>query len=179
MARHTHLLGYPPSDGAVGDCLTECEDDEWAEDMYASDMSFSQSHRFLFALFKRTASVITIDLKEARSRSERITKFRKFMTDGQSMRGVGEKRRNFYKGIVNDVAVSHIYRLKSYSYISQGMDTVPSPDDVRGALKTLLRCLDHDGTQKKRRKKERVGLHITTCQASSLHLIRHICWRSL
>ena len=43
MARHTHLLGYPPSDGAVGDCLTECEDDEWAEDMYASDMSFSHT----------------------------------------------------------------------------------------------------------------------------------------
>jgi len=61
-------------------------------------------------LFERSASVLTKDLKEANGRSERITKFREFMTDGQSMAGVGEKRQRFYKEIVDDVeGVSRIY----------------------------------------------------------------------
>ena len=104
MSRHTHVLGFPPPDDAVRGLLTKYE--------YRYDESYSRSPHFLAALFKRTVSVITVELKEARSRSERIRQFREFMTDGQTMASVGEKRRKFYKEIVNDVqAVSRIYRL--------------------------------------------------------------------
>jgi len=61
-------------------------------------------------LFERTASALTKDLKEANGRSERITKFREFMTDGQTMADVGEKRQRFYNEIVDDVEASRVYR---------------------------------------------------------------------
>jgi len=87
MSLHTHVLGFPPPDDAVRDLLTkyECRYDE----------SYSRSLHFLAALFKRTVSVITVELKEARSRSERIRQFREFMTGGKTMAGVGERDGNF------------------------------------------------------------------------------------
>ncbi len=72
-----HLfLGFLPPDDAIRNLLTKSDENGMLH--------------FLIELFQRTTSVITDDLKEARSRSERITKFREFMTNGQTMASVGK-----------------------------------------------------------------------------------------
>lgn len=95
------LLAFPPPDDSIHSLLTK-------RDSYEN--VYFRSLHFLTALLEKTTKVITEDLKEADSRIMRITKFRDFMADGQTLERAGEKRRNFYEEIVNDVEnVSHIY----------------------------------------------------------------------
>ena len=103
IVNHTHILGFPPPDNAVRELLTK-------SDGSGESIAYTRSLHFLVALFERTASALTKDLKEANGRSERITKFREFMTDGQTMADVGEKRQRFYNEIVDDVEASRVYR---------------------------------------------------------------------
>ncbi|KAH8997240.1 hypothetical protein EDB92DRAFT_1395872 [Lactarius akahatsu] len=77
------------------------------------------------ALFDKTRLVVT-DM--AKSRSERITRFRDFMTDGQTMGSVGEKRRKFYDEIV--VTVREAMKMSE-----------ATPQLVQGALDELIECL--------------------------------------
>ena len=63
---------------------------------------------FLSVLFEKTEKVIMNKLKEAKNQSERITKSRESMSDGQTRARAGEQRK---KASVNNV--SHIYRLNS------------------------------------------------------------------
>ncbi|KAH9175259.1 hypothetical protein EDB89DRAFT_2092796 [Lactarius sanguifluus] len=87
--RRKDTTGFPPPDDAIRDLLTQIDENGML--------------RFLTVLFEKTTGVITDELKGATSRSERITKFREFMTDGQTMASVGEKRRTFYKEIAAEV----------------------------------------------------------------------------
>ncbi|KAH9175331.1 hypothetical protein EDB89DRAFT_2066689 [Lactarius sanguifluus] len=125
--RRAGARGFPPPDDAVRDLLTQ-------RDPVGENKTFVRSLHFLVALFQKAASVITNDLREASSRSERITQFRKFMTDGQTMASVGTKRLNFYKEIVD--------------YVENRMNTdgkiTVTTGDVRRALQMLLSCLDSD-----------------------------------
>ncbi|KAH8998873.1 hypothetical protein EDB86DRAFT_3075930 [Lactarius hatsudake] len=89
--RRKETTGFPPPDDAIRDLLTQIDE--------------NGMFRFLTVLFEKTTRVITDELKGATSRSERITKFREFMTDGQTMASVGEKRRTFYNEIAADVKV--------------------------------------------------------------------------
>jgi hypothetical protein len=95
------FLVFPPPDHVIRDLLTHCDNDGMLH--------------FLTVLFETTTTVITNDLKEARSRSERITKFREFMKEGQSTTGVGKKRRDFYTRIV--VAVNAVSRICQSNFI--------------------------------------------------------------
>ncbi|KAH9175335.1 hypothetical protein EDB89DRAFT_2137024 [Lactarius sanguifluus] len=130
--RRSGARGFPPPDDAVRDLLTQ-------RDPVGRNKTFVRSLHFLVALFLRAASVITNDLKGASSRSERITQFREFMTDGQTMASVGTKRLNFYKEIVDDVEIR----------MNANMASTVTTGDVVRALRMLLSCLDGDidGTQ--------------------------------
>ena len=97
--------GFPPPDDAIRNLLTKTGSND-------TNTIYSLMLHFLIVLFEETESVITEGLKGARNRSRRITKFREFMTAGQTMSSVGENRRNFYKKIAVIVeSVSRIYRL--------------------------------------------------------------------
>ncbi|KAH9082179.1 hypothetical protein EDB83DRAFT_620620 [Lactarius deliciosus] len=87
--RRKETTGFPPPDDAIRDLLTQIDE--------------NGMFHFLTVLFEKTTRVITDELKGATSRSERITKFREFMTDGQTMASVGEKRRTFYNEIAAEV----------------------------------------------------------------------------
>ncbi|KAH9082164.1 hypothetical protein EDB83DRAFT_2547862 [Lactarius deliciosus] len=111
----------------------------------------------------RAASVITNDLKEASSRCERISRFREFMTDGQTMASVGGKRRNFYKEIVDDVEIE----------MNQNGESTVAIGDVGRALQTLLSCLDGDNDAQIGRKRKKAndkfpGVFIAFDEAHSL-----------
>ncbi len=58
---------------------------------------------FLIVLFEKTKSILESDLTDANSRSERITKFREFMTTGQDIESAGQDRQYFYEGIADEV----------------------------------------------------------------------------
>jgi hypothetical protein len=122
------FLGFPPPDNVIRDLLTKCDE-------------IGMLH-FLIVLFERTTAVITNDLKEARSRSERITKFREFMKEGQSMAGVGEKRQDFYDEIAATVqAVSQSTNHIPFSYILQRITSEATCLNVWHALETLINHL--------------------------------------
>ncbi|KAH9039905.1 hypothetical protein EDB84DRAFT_1019205 [Lactarius hengduanensis] len=87
--RRKETTGFPPPDDAIRDLLTQIDE--------------NGMFHFLIVLFEKTTRVITDELKGATSRSERITQFREFMTDGQTMASVGEKRRTFYNEIAAEV----------------------------------------------------------------------------
>ena len=72
---------------------------------------------FLSVLFEKTEKLITNELKEAENRSERITKFREFMSNGQTRASAGEQRKKFYRDVADSVEdVSRIYRL-SFNFL--------------------------------------------------------------
>ncbi|KAH9178638.1 hypothetical protein EDB89DRAFT_1927631 [Lactarius sanguifluus] len=94
--RRKGTSGFPPPDDAIRDLLTQIDENGMLH--------------FLIVLFEKTTRVITDELKGASSRSERITKFREFMTDDQTMTSVGGKRRTFYNEIAEAVVVvSRVY----------------------------------------------------------------------
>ncbi|KAH9175272.1 hypothetical protein EDB89DRAFT_349519 [Lactarius sanguifluus] len=128
--------GFPPPDDAVRDLLTQ-------PNPVGRNKTFVRSLHFLVALFQRAANVITNDLKGASSRSERIRRFREFMTDGQTMSSVGTKRRKFYKEIVDDVEIN-------------GESTVTT-GDVGRALQALLSYLDDDNDAQIGRKRKKAN----------------------
>jgi hypothetical protein len=73
---------------------------------------------FLCVLFERTIAVVTKEFKGARTRSERITRFRDFMSNGQTRASVGAKRKAFYEEIAAAVGrVSCFYRLIFYIFL--------------------------------------------------------------
>jgi hypothetical protein len=93
--------GFPPPDHAIRDLLTQND----GETVY-----FRMLH-FFSVLFEKTTSLITNELK-AKNRSQRITKFMEFMSEGQTGTSVGVKRQNFYENIAAVVeSVSRIYVL--------------------------------------------------------------------
>ncbi|KAH9064242.1 hypothetical protein EDB87DRAFT_1680907 [Lactarius vividus] len=146
---HQTFLGFSPPDDAVRDLLTQ-------RDPVGGNKTFVRSLHFLVALFQRAASVITNDLKGASSRSERIRRFREFMTDGQTMTSIGTKRRNFYKEIVDYVEVE-----MNASKLATG--------DVGRALRTLLSCLDDAQIGHKHNKADKLpGVFIAFDEAHSL-----------
>ncbi|KAH9081594.1 hypothetical protein EDB83DRAFT_2283085 [Lactarius deliciosus] len=114
--------GFPPPDDAIRDLLLT---------QFASGVKsgvYSLMLHFLLVLFKKTKHVITTDLNGAKPRSECITRFRNFMTDGQTMTSVGDKRRKFY----DEIAVTVREAIKT---------SEATPQQVRGALNQLIGCL--------------------------------------
>jgi hypothetical protein len=99
------FLGFPPPDRAIRDVLTKNTKIGRGKEVY-----YRMLH-FLFELFEKTSSIIVNDLKEATTASQRIIQFREFMTTGQKMAGVGEKRNNFYHEVA--VAVETVGRLSN------------------------------------------------------------------
>jgi hypothetical protein len=94
------FLGFPPPDHAIRNVLTKGGNGN-------EDICHRMLH-FLFELFEKTSRVIVNDLKEATTPSQRIIQFREFMTAGQKVAGVGEKRKNFYHEVA--VAVETVSR---------------------------------------------------------------------
>lgn len=111
--------GFPPPDRAIRDVLTKNTKIGRGKEVY-----YRMLH-FLFELFEKTSSIIVNDLKEATTASQRIIQFREFMTTGQKMAGVGEKRNNFY----HEVAVAVETTQKTREISSQ---------QVQGALEKLI-----------------------------------------
>ncbi|KAH8990142.1 hypothetical protein EDB86DRAFT_3104146 [Lactarius hatsudake] len=111
--RRKETSGFPPPDDAIRDLLTQIDENGMLH--------------FLIVLFEKTTRVITDELKGASSRSERITKFREFMAQGQTMTGVGEKRRTFYDEIAAEVKVR--------------TTSAPNHQDMRKALEVLTTSL--------------------------------------
>ncbi|KAH9081566.1 hypothetical protein EDB83DRAFT_2214337 [Lactarius deliciosus] len=103
--------GFPPPDDAIRNLLTQSDENGML--------------LFLVVLFQKTAKVIT-ELTNVTSRSERITKFREFMADGQTVASVGAKRRSFYDEIANTMKTS---------------DPSPNRGNVSKALKALKTSL--------------------------------------
>jgi hypothetical protein len=96
------FLGFPPPDNAIRNLLTQRESDR--------TIVYSRMLHFLSVLFEKTRSVV-IGFKEPKSRSECITNFRDFMTDGQTNDFVGAKRLSFYEDIARHVeSVSRLYQ---------------------------------------------------------------------
>ncbi|KAI9454153.1 hypothetical protein BJY52DRAFT_1225258 [Lactarius psammicola] len=119
--RRAEARGFPPPDNVVRELLTK------SDGRSGEIRAYSRLLHFLVAIFEKTAGAITKDLKEANSRSEHITNLREFMTNGQTMASVGEKRWKFYREIVDDIEGSKV--------------TVLGKDDVARALNTLLSVL--------------------------------------
>src|SRR6267378_2482826 len=92
MASSHPFPGFPPPDHAIRDLLTRSQGEEE----------------------EKNRNLLEINLNEAKTRSERITMFRGYVTAGQNIEHVGEDRREFYKTIVDEVeAVSLVYYLSS------------------------------------------------------------------
>ncbi|KAH8992520.1 hypothetical protein EDB92DRAFT_1858291 [Lactarius akahatsu] len=108
--RRKETSGFPPPDDAIRDLLTQVDENGMLH--------------FLIVLFEKTTRVITNELKGATTRSTRITKFREFMTEGQTMAGVGEKRQTFYNEIAAEVKVR--------------TTSAPNHQDMRKALEVLI-----------------------------------------
>lgn len=98
------FLGFPPPDCAIRDVLTKFHENEAG----GSKIRELMCH-FLIELFEKTRYVITNNLKAVTTKSQLITEFREFMTAGQQVSGVGEKREKFYLDIAAAVkTVSHV-----------------------------------------------------------------------
>jgi hypothetical protein len=96
------FLGFPPPDNAIRNLLTPGG---------RGSIVYSRMLHFLSVLFEKTKSVI-IEFKDAKSQSDRITRFRDFMTDGQTDEKVGANREFFYGDIARCVeTVSRVYQL--------------------------------------------------------------------
>ncbi len=105
MASSHPFPGFPPPDHAIRDLLTRSQGEEEEK---------NRMLHFLHVLFEKTRNLLEINLNEAKTRSERITMFREYVTAGQNIERVGEDRREFYKTIVDEVeAVSLVYYLSS------------------------------------------------------------------
>lgn len=91
--------GFPPPDHVIRDLL--CQGDD--------ETVYSRMLHFLSVLFEKTMSLIINELKGANNRSERITKFKEFMTDGQTFTRVGEMRKKFYEDIAAVVETVSTY----------------------------------------------------------------------
>jgi hypothetical protein len=59
----------------------------------------SRAFHFLISLFEKAEKVV--DTFHCRSKEERVQQFRKFMSDGQSMRRTGRNRESFYDDVIN------------------------------------------------------------------------------
>lgn len=88
------LVGFPPADVQVRDFLLGVEGTLEA----SAQLAYSRACNFLLALFKKTEE--TVASFNGQTKAERIKEFRKFMSDGQSMRVAGENRRRFYSDVV-------------------------------------------------------------------------------
>ncbi|KAI9448548.1 hypothetical protein H4582DRAFT_2051978 [Lactarius indigo] len=96
--------GFPPADDGVRDFLTSNQDYQGKS---RSESSYMRAHYFLNALFCVTAETITkLDAdytpsKGGAKRTYHINKFRKFMSNGQTMGSSGFQRVNFYREVVD------------------------------------------------------------------------------
>lgn len=86
------LSGYPPADEELRDFLLESK---------SPDEAYRLLHYFVVALFETSAQVVR-GLRGLDSVSYEVlaARFRKHMTEGQTMRGAGEHRRQFYELVI-------------------------------------------------------------------------------
>ncbi|KAH9035048.1 hypothetical protein EDB84DRAFT_1269650, partial [Lactarius hengduanensis] len=120
--RRKEASGFPPPDDVIRNLLTQSDENGMLH--------------FLIVLFQKTAKVIT-ESTNVKSRSERITWFREFMAEGQTIASVGAKRRSFYNEIANAVLTM------------KTSDPNPNREDVGKALNALRTSL---GSQTRRSK---------------------------
>ncbi len=87
MACQTHLLGFPPPDNQVRDFLSG-----------PADTAFDRACNFLLTLFGKCKEAVA--KFDCRDKAERVQEFRRFMSEGQSMRYVGGNRQMFFNDVV-------------------------------------------------------------------------------
>ena len=97
MVRYTRLLGFPPPDVAVRKFLTDFD----SNDKEMQQKSYSRACHFLISLFVRAKDTIAALASLGDDENDRILKFRAFMSEEQKFGDVGEKRKNFYAGVVS------------------------------------------------------------------------------
>ena len=108
VARQTRSLGFPPTDNEVRKFLTS---GKVYNDRSTSESSYIRARYFLSALFYVAAETIkNIDAEYTPSegdtkRAYQIEKFRKFMSEGQTMGSSGPQRVNFYHEVVEKAEV--------------------------------------------------------------------------
>ncbi|KAI0275398.1 hypothetical protein BC834DRAFT_852618 [Gloeopeniophorella convolvens] len=90
--REPDSMGFPPGDVNVREYLTHTEERGTTEGSYA------RMYAFLSALLWKATGVV--ESLGGADREARIKKLREYMTEGQKMSGVGEKRRFFYDAVL-------------------------------------------------------------------------------
>ena len=94
MVCNTHHLGFPPPDEKVRDFLTPLN----IHDKDMENKSYNRACHFLYSLLIHT----TKKIKELGGKStDRIERFRQFMSEGQTFASVGDNRKKFYDEVVN------------------------------------------------------------------------------
>ncbi|EDQ98420.1 uncharacterized protein LACBIDRAFT_335978 [Laccaria bicolor S238N-H82] len=89
--RGTHTTGYPPADGALRDYLTS---------VTSKNEAFDRADKFFEALFTHTLETLKQEEYEGCDYSNVASKFRKRMTEGQTMQSHNQYHKHFYEEVL-------------------------------------------------------------------------------
>ncbi|EDR02266.1 uncharacterized protein LACBIDRAFT_295447 [Laccaria bicolor S238N-H82] len=89
--RGMHTTGYPPADGALRDYLTSVS---------SKNEAFDRADKFFEALFTHTLETLKQEEYEGCDYSNVASKFRKRMTEGQTMQSHNQYHKQFYQEVI-------------------------------------------------------------------------------
>ncbi|KAI0275426.1 hypothetical protein BC834DRAFT_49050 [Gloeopeniophorella convolvens] len=127
--RKPDSMGFPPGDVNAYEYLTH------TEERRPPEASYARMYAFLGALLWKATGVV--ESLGGADREARIQNFREYMTEGQNMERVGEKRRLFYDAVL-EKANELLRRRTIYRYMSTDPGGTNMVSAQASALRTVL-----------------------------------------